>query len=201
LLVVLFSTRTAHALQHDRIDPTELLLLKDEIESLKAEKLAWETEKATHTEHSTEHQDMITKNDQTFWQRMSTLGAESTQLKSALEAAKKESASISEERDALKAAAHATAESTAVPLIEEPELEWLRKEKRALEQALQERSKSPLQASIPDTSDLEVRLVRIVYSVATKNVIVYSLPFRPLLLRSETNLSQKRRGKGCSRKL
>jgi hypothetical protein len=39
----------------------------------------------------------------------------------------------------------------------------LRKEKRDLEQALQqEKLKSPVQASVSDTSDLEARLVRIV---------------------------------------
>lgn len=113
-----------------------------------------------------QQKDAITKNNQIFRQRMSTLGAENTQLKSALEAAQKESAAISEERDALKSAAPAAAESTSAPLTEE--LERLRKEKRALELALQEeKSKPPVQASVPDTSDLEARLVR---SLATKNV-------------------------------
>jgi hypothetical protein len=108
-----------------------------------------------------QQKDMITKNNQIFRQRMSTLGAENTQLKSALESAQKESAAILEERDTLKAAAPAAAESTSVPLTEE--LERLRKEKRALEQALQEeKSKSPVQASVPNTSDLEARLVRII---------------------------------------
>ena len=77
-----------------------------------------------------QQKDAITKNNQIFRQRMSTLGAENTQLKSALEAAQKESAAISEERDALKSAAPAAAESTSAPLAEEPER--LRKEKRAL---------------------------------------------------------------------
>ena len=113
-----------------------------------------------------QQKDAITKNNQIFRQRMSTLGAENTQLKSALEAAQKESAAISEERDALKSAAPAAAESTSAPLTEE--LERLRKEKRALELALQEeKSKPPVQASVPDTFDLEARLVR---SLATKNV-------------------------------
>jgi hypothetical protein len=108
-----------------------------------------------------QQKDMITKNNQIFRQRMSTLGAENTQLKSALESAQQESAAISEERDALKAATPAAAESTPAPLTEE--LERLRKEKRALEQVLQEeKSKSLVQASVPDTSDLEARLVRIV---------------------------------------
>jgi transposase len=108
-----------------------------------------------------QQKDMITKNNQIFRQRMSTLGAENTQLKSAIEAAQKESAAISEERDALKAAAPAAAESASAPLTEE--LERLREEKRALEQALQEeKSKSPVQASVPDTSDLEAHLVRTV---------------------------------------
>ncbi len=113
-----------------------------------------------------QQKDTITKNNQIFRQRMSTLGAENTQLKSTLEAAQKESAAISEERDALKVAAPAAAESTSSPLTEE--LGRLRKEKRALEQALQEeKSKPPVQASIPDASDLEARLV---CSLATKNV-------------------------------
>ena len=103
--------------------------------------------------------DAIAKNNQIFRQRMSTLGAENTQLKSALEAAQKESAAISEERDSLKSAAPAAAESTSTQLTEE--LERLRKEKKALEQALQEeKSKPPVQASVPDTSDLEARFVR-----------------------------------------
>lgn len=103
--------------------------------------------------------DTIAKNNQTFRQRMNTLGAENTQLKSALEAAQKESAAISEERDALKSAAPAAAESSSAPLTEE--LEQLRKDKKALEQALQEeKSKPPVQASVPDMSDLEARLVR-----------------------------------------
>lgn len=105
-----------------------------------------------------QQKDMITKNNQIFRQRMSTLGAENTQLKLTVETAQKESAAISEERDALKAAAPAAAESASAPLTEE--LERLRKEKRALEEALQEeKSKPPVQASAPDTSDLEARLV------------------------------------------
>ena len=113
-------------------------------------------------EKVTKHQkDAITKNNQIFRQRMSTLGAENTELKSSLEAARKESAAISEELDALKSAAPAAAESASAPLTEE--LERLRKEKKALEQALQEeKSKPSVQGSVPDTSDLEARLVRIV---------------------------------------
>ena len=110
---------------------------------------------------SKQQKDMITKNNQTFRQRMSTLGAENTRLKSALETAQKESAALSEERDALKVAAPAAVESTSALVTEE--LERLRKEKRALEEALQEeKSKSPVQLSVPDVSDLEARLVRIV---------------------------------------
>ena len=121
-----------------------------------------------------QQKDMITKNNQIFRQRMSTLGAENTQLKSALEAAQKESAAILEERDALKAAVPGAADSTSAPLAEE--LERLQKEKRALEQALQEeKSKPPVQASAPDASDLEARLVR---SLATKNV--KCLTFSPI---------------------
>jgi predicted RNase H-like nuclease (RuvC/YqgF family) len=109
--------------------------------------------------------DAITKNNQIFRQRMGALGAENTQLKSNLEAAQKESAAILEERDALKASA--PTESTSAPHTEE--LERLRRENVALEQALQEeKSKPPVQASIPDTSDLEARLVRI--SLATQKV-------------------------------
>jgi hypothetical protein len=59
-----------------------------------------------------QQKDMITENNQIFRQRLSTLCAENTQLKSALEAAQKESAAISEERNALKVAARAAAEST-----------------------------------------------------------------------------------------
>jgi hypothetical protein len=116
-----------------------------------------------------QQRDLITKNNQTFRQRMSTLGAENTELKSALESAQKESAAISEERDALKAAAPAAVESTSAPLTEE--LARLQKVKRALEQALQEeKSKSPVQSSVPDTSDLEARLVRQVSPPRTQHV-------------------------------
>ena len=100
------------------------------------------------------------KNNQIFRQRMGALGAENTQLKSNLEEARKESAAISEERDALK-----TATTTEPPASSEPlaqELEQLRQEKAALEQALQEeQEKQPVQvpAPTPDTSDLESRLV------------------------------------------
>ena len=115
--------------------------------------------------------DTITKNNQIFRQRMSTLGAENTQLKSALEVAQKESVALSEERDALKAAAPAVAESTSALLTEE--LEQLRKEKVILEQALQEeKSKLPVQASVPDTSDLEARIVR---SLATQGRSMFDL--------------------------
>jgi len=48
-----------HALQYDRVDPTEFQSLKDEVEGLKAEKLAWEAEQATLTEQSTEHQEKV----------------------------------------------------------------------------------------------------------------------------------------------
>jgi hypothetical protein len=100
----------------------------------------------------------IAKNNQTFRQRMSTLGAENTQLKLDLEAAHKESAAISEERDAFKAASALTG-----PASEQSteELERLRQEKSALEQALQEeKSKQPAQIAAPDTSELEARIVR-----------------------------------------
>jgi hypothetical protein len=91
---------------------------------------------------------------------MSTLGAEITQLKSALEAAQKESAAIPEERDALKGATPAAGESTSAT---HRRVRTAAKEKRASERALQEeKSKSPVQASVPDTSDLEARLVCIV---------------------------------------
>ena len=92
---------------------------------------------------------------------MSTLGAENTQPKSVLEAVQEESVAISEERDTLKAAAFEAAESTFAPVAEE--LVCLRREKRALEQALQEaRSKLLAQASAPDAFDLETHLGRIV---------------------------------------
>jgi hypothetical protein len=105
-----------------------------------------------------QQKDAITKNNQIFRQRMSTLGAENTQLKSALEAAQKESAAISEERDSLKSAAPAAAESTSAVLTEE--LDRLRKDKKALEQALhEEKSKPPVQVTVPNASDLEARLV------------------------------------------
>ena len=114
---------------------------------------------------------------------MGALGAENTQLKSNLEAAQKESAAISEERDALKASP--PTESTSASHAEE--LERLRREKVALEQALQaEKSKPPVQA-IPDTSDLEARLVRI--NLATQKVTWLTLPLRARLQRSETNFS------------
>lgn len=131
--------------------------------------------------------DAITKNNQIFRQRMSALGAENTQLKATLETAQKESAAISEERDALKASA--PAESASAPPTEE--LERLRREKTALEQALQEeKSKPSVQASIPDTSDLEARLVRI--GPTTYDVACLTLPLRPHLHRSETDFSQKK---------
>jgi hypothetical protein len=59
LLVVLFLHVLTHALQYDCIYPTEFQSLKDEIESLKGEKSAWETERATHTSHSTEQQEKV----------------------------------------------------------------------------------------------------------------------------------------------
>jgi hypothetical protein len=48
-------------LQYDRIEPTEIQWLEDEIESLKREKSAWETEywQATHSSHSTERQEKV----------------------------------------------------------------------------------------------------------------------------------------------
>ena len=67
---------------------------------------------------------------------------------------------IAEERDALKVAATAGSLISSEPLVEE--LEWLRQERTALEQASQdEKAKWPVQASAPapDTSDLESRLV------------------------------------------
>ena len=48
-----------HGSQYDRVDPTEFRSLKDEIKNLKAEKLAWETERATHPSNSTEQQEKV----------------------------------------------------------------------------------------------------------------------------------------------
>ncbi|KAF8265894.1 hypothetical protein EI94DRAFT_1854558 [Lactarius quietus] len=94
------------------------------------------------------HREAITKNKPIFRQRMAALGAESTSLKSTLEEAQKASATIAQERDALKTSA-TTAES---PTSSEPlakELEWLRQEETAWEQALQKRTKRPVQARAP----------------------------------------------------
>jgi hypothetical protein len=108
-----------------------------------------------------QQKDMITKNNQIFRQRMSTLGNENAQLKSDLQAAQ-ESAATSEERDALKTAAPAVAESTSAPPTEE--LERLRKEKRSLEQALREiKSEVPPEAkAVPENWEAEkAELVKI----------------------------------------
>ena len=108
-------------------------------------------EKAHKTQRET-----IGKNNQIFRQRMSTLNAENTQLKSDLEASQKDVATISEERDALKTSAPASSDPG--PLADE--LERLRQEKNALEQALQEeKSKQHAQTSVPASSDLEAQLV------------------------------------------
>ena len=48
-----------HAFQYDRVDPTEFQSLKDEVESLKAEKSAWEAQQATLTQLSTGHQEKV----------------------------------------------------------------------------------------------------------------------------------------------
>jgi hypothetical protein len=59
LLVILILRVLTHTLQYDRVDPTEFQSLKDEIESLKVEKSAWETERATHTSQSIEQQEKV----------------------------------------------------------------------------------------------------------------------------------------------
>jgi hypothetical protein len=48
-----------HASQYDRVDPTEFQSLKDEIEGLKAEKSAWETQQTTQSSQSTEQQEKV----------------------------------------------------------------------------------------------------------------------------------------------
>ena len=48
-----------HALQDNRVNPTEFQSLEDEIESLKKEKSAWATKRATHTSHSREQQEKV----------------------------------------------------------------------------------------------------------------------------------------------
>jgi hypothetical protein len=45
--------------QYDRVDPTEFQSLKDEIESLKAEKSAWEAQQLSHAEQSTEQSEKV----------------------------------------------------------------------------------------------------------------------------------------------
>src|SRR6266404_6711669 len=143
------------------------------------------------------HREAITKNNQIFRQRMSTLGAENTQLKTDLEEAQKESAAIAEERDALNAAAATAATATEQPIISEPpteELERLRQEKIALEQALEEeKAKQPVQAPTPtpapDTSELESRLVNcFCYHIRTYS----DEGCRLLLRRKEIGFSRKR---------
>ncbi|KAF8265884.1 hypothetical protein EI94DRAFT_1734451 [Lactarius quietus] len=161
--------------KYDRVDPTEFQSLKDELENLRTEKSAIESQRTAQAEELAQvqdkvaalektnkaHREAITKNNQIFRQRMGALGAENTTLKTTLEEAQKASAAIAEERDALKASA-TTAEppASSEPLLAE-ELERLRQEKTALEQALQEeKTKPPVQvpAPTPDTSDLESRL-------------------------------------------
>ncbi|KAH9953818.1 hypothetical protein BC827DRAFT_1159057 [Russula dissimulans] len=130
-------------IKYDRVDPTEFQSLKDEVAALEKMNLG--------------QKEMITKNNQTYWQRMGALAAENTRLKSDLETARKESAVITEERDALRTSTPVA--STSEPLAKE--VEQLRQEMTALERALQEeKSKQPAQTSIPDTSDMDARLVR-----------------------------------------
>jgi hypothetical protein len=75
--------------------------------------------------------DLMANVQKIFRQRMSTLSAENTQVKAALEAAQKESVVILQERDALKAAALAAAESTSAPLMKSSNGYKKRKEPRS----------------------------------------------------------------------
>jgi hypothetical protein len=59
LPVVLFLLMLTHVLQYDRVDPAELQSLKDEVESLRAEKSTWEAQQTTQTQQSTEHQERV----------------------------------------------------------------------------------------------------------------------------------------------
>ncbi|KAI9449362.1 hypothetical protein BJY52DRAFT_1215953 [Lactarius psammicola] len=162
--------------KYDRVDPTEFQSLKDELESMRTEKSAMESQQTTQAGELTQlqekiaaleatnktHREAITKNNQIFRHRMGTLRDENNQLKSSLEEAQKESAAIAEERDALKAAATAEPPTPSEPLTEE--LERLRQEKTTLEQALQEeKAKPPVQVPVPtpDTSGLESRLAAV----------------------------------------
>lgn len=45
--------------QYDRVDPTEFQSLKDEVEGLKAEKLAWEAQQITHATESTDQLEKV----------------------------------------------------------------------------------------------------------------------------------------------
>jgi hypothetical protein len=145
------------------------------------------------------HREAITGNNRIFRQRMGALSTENAELKSNLEEAQKTSAAIAEERDALKAAA-ATAQpptsTSSEPQTEE--LERLRQEKVALEQALREEKAKPLVQApapiTPDTSEHESRLVGC--SSATSSTHFFSnqgLINRLLLRRNETSFSEKRR--------
>jgi nucleoprotein TPR len=58
-LLYYFLRALTHPLQYDRVDPTEFQSLKYEVESLKGEKSAWETERATHTSQSTKQQEKV----------------------------------------------------------------------------------------------------------------------------------------------
>jgi hypothetical protein len=115
---------------------------------------------------------------------MNALGAENTWLETHKES------TIAEKRDALKTAATVELPTSSVLLAEE--LERLRQEKTALDQALQEeKAKRPVHAPVPTPDNVRSRVSPCGVLQRPNRCIFLTRAYRLLLRRSETSFSQK----------
>ncbi|KAI6151410.1 hypothetical protein EDD17DRAFT_1636802 [Pisolithus thermaeus] len=150
--------------KYDRVDPTELQSLKDEIDALKSqkaevEKLAAERD-AKFSEANTrvealedalrKHKEAATKNMEGFRQRLGQVNQERSRMNQQVKELQEQVRTLTTERDTLRAGADSDASKELTA-----QLDALRHEKATLEKALaEEKAKPPQSAPSPDQATL-----------------------------------------------
>ncbi|KAI0058131.1 hypothetical protein BV25DRAFT_1919503, partial [Artomyces pyxidatus] len=153
--------------KYDRIDPAEVQALRNEIEALKAEKVAWETSTSTNSDESSAQQAKIAELKKTlqdtkathqrqmgqFKQRIGEMNGQQYGLTSSFNDSEAQLKAVMAERDALKASGPGSGSDPSKQLARE--LEKLRAEKTRLEYALENEKKKRVPVSWPRGEDPE----------------------------------------------
>ncbi|KAI0062383.1 hypothetical protein BV25DRAFT_683663 [Artomyces pyxidatus] len=213
--------------KYDRIDPAEVQALRNEIEALKAEKVAWETSTSTNSDESSAQQAKIAELEKTlqdtkaahqrqmgqFKQRIGEMNGQQSRLTSSFNESQAQLKAVMAERDALKASGSGSGSDPSKQLADE--LEKLRAEKTRLEHALENEKKKPVPVSTnPDQeakivsmcNHIDSATVDLPYSLSSQrneiNCLLRRLPGRKhqhqqVLMRSKQSQSGRQKRQNC----